>query len=286
MPQILNRLFCYILRTLVRPITWFNGGKGGGKFATWLPKEQTFLVQNYCGNLKFQVNTTYPIEGTIWLSGVYDIRTTRFLQTVIRSDDVVLDIGANCGALTLVAASCLDRGKVYAFEPGNVVKTRLQTSVDLNPQLAEIIEVIPCGLGAKRDQLFYSEDANYRGNAALVKTEGIPVEVITLDEWVAARNIAKINFIKIDVEGMEYEVLLGSKDVLQRDHPIIYFETLPLFFEETTYTIRSLYEFLAQLGYHIVYPEPPYPAIPFEGTYPANSVAIHPQDFARLGLTV
>lgn len=284
MPQILNRLFCFILRILVRPIAWLSGGKGGGKFATWLPKKQTFLVQNYCGNLKFQVDTTYPIEGTIWLSGVYDIRTTRFLQKVILPDDVVLDIGANCGALTLVAASCLDRGKVYAFEPGNVVQARLQTNVDLNPQFAEMIEVIPVGLGAKRDRLFYSEDANYRGNAALVKTEGIPVEVITLDEWIVTRNIATLNLIKVDVEGMEYEVLLGSKDVLQRDHPMIYFETLPFFFNEKNYTIRSLYEFLAQLGYHIVYPEPPYQPIPFEGAYPANSLAIHPKDFARLGL--
>jgi FkbM family methyltransferase len=280
----LNRLLCFILRIFVRLLTAMTKGKGGGNFATLLPKGQTFLVENYCGNFKFNVDTTYPIEGTIWLSGVYDIRTTRFLQKVIRPNDVFLDVGANCGALTFVAANAVETGKIYAFEPGAIVCQRLKANLQLNPQLKEVVEVFPLGLGKQRAQLFYSEDPNYRGNAALSSTEGIVVEVISLDEWVEMNHIPTINMIKIDVEGMEYEVLLGSKNVLKRDHPILYFETLPLFFENKSYSIETLYQFLRDLGYRIVYPESPQVEVPLAGPYPANSLAIHPKDFDRLHL--
>ena len=271
-----------ILQIIVRPIAILTG-RGGGKFAQLLPPNQNYLVTNYCG-YKFNINTTYPMESAIWLSGTYEVTTTKFLRQVLRKGDVFLDIGANCGAVTLVAASAIAGGKIYAFEPGNTIRSRLQANVDLNPLLQNIVQVVPFGLGLKTGKLLYYEDENYRGNGALFDSQGIPVDVLSLDDWVEQEKIDKIDAIKIDVEGMEYDVMLGGKLTLEKYHPIIYFETLPIFFTNKSYTIQTIYEFLASLGYRIVSPIKPYNEIGFSGAYPANSVAIHPSRAERLNL--
>lgn len=284
MKQILLLIFSWILRITVRVISALTG-RGAGKFATLLPKGQKYLVRKYCGIYKFNVDTTYPMEASIWLCGVYDIVTTNFLRKVLHPGDVFLDIGANCGALTLVAASLVGDGKIYAFEPGHRISYRLQANIDLNPQLKDIVKVLPFGLGTTKGQLFYHEDQNYRGNGALhASYDGIAVDVISLDEWVFLEKLDKIDAIKIDVEGMEYEVIMGAKAVLEKYHPIIYFETLEIFFNHTSYDIKTIYTFLYSLGYKIVSPTPPHLEIPFSGPYPANSVAIHPSSAKRLGL--
>lgn len=274
-------LWSKVLRIIVKAITILTG-KGGGKFARLLPANQKYLVNNYCGNYKFNIDTTYPMESAIWLSGVYEVATTKFLRQVLRQGDIFLDVGANCGAVTLVAASAIATGKIYAFEPGSTIRSRLQANIDLNPQLKSIVQVVPFGLGLQTGELLYYEDENYRGNGALFDSVGVPVDVISLDEWVEREQVNRIDVIKIDVEGMEFDVMLGGKATLEKYHPIVYFETLPLFFHNKPYTIQTIYEFLASLGYRIVSPIKPYNDIPLTGPYPSNSVAIHSSKADRL----
>jgi FkbM family methyltransferase len=275
--KIYNRLLQLIIRLLCR-VT----GKGGGKFTKLVVPGQTYLINNYCGNLNFQVDTSYPMEASIWLSGVYEVVTTKFLQEVIREGDVFLDVGANCGAITLVAANLIGKGKVYAFEPSPKVQTRLQDNLNLNPELMDIVTIIPYGLGLTKNQVFYNEDPNYQGNGSLYENQGISVEILTLDEWVVREKLDRVDAIKIDVEGMEYDVLLGGKTVLETYHPLIYFETLPIFYGTTVHDIKTIYEFLAGLGYKIVRPTKPHLEIPLTGPYPANSVAIHASQVDKL----
>jgi FkbM family methyltransferase len=281
MQSALTQAYCLTLQQIVRSLVRLTG-RGSGKFLPLLPKGQTFLMDDYCHTLKFHINTTYPIEGMIWLSGMYDAETTQLLQTIIRKTDAVIDVGANCGALTLVAATLAEEGVVYAFEPGQPIRDRLTANLALNPTLHSRVQVIPLGLGAEPQQLHYYEDPTYRGNGALFAEQGLPVQVVTLDDWANQTAIAQLNCLKIDVEGMEYAVMLGGKETLLRFHPILYFETLPIFFTNKPYTIRTIYEFLAGLGYQLRHPTPPYAEIPVAGPYPANSLAICPQDLWRL----
>lgn len=274
MPDLFIKIYHRLLQIIIRLLCRL-AGKGGGKFTKLVVPAQTYLINNYFGNLNFQINTSYPMEASIWLSGVYEVVTTKFLQEIIREGDVFLDIGANCGALTLVAAKLIGNGRVYAFEPGPKVRDRLQQNLDLNPNLQDVIKIIPYGLGLNKEQVFYNEDPNYQGNGSLYENQGIPVEILSLDDWVAQEKLDKVDVLKIDVEGMEYDVLLGGKTVLETYHPMIYFETLPIFYDTTVHNIKTIYEFLDDLGYKIVKPTKPHLEIPFDGPYPANSVAIH-----------
>lgn len=277
----MTRAYSKIIQIIVRLLSRLTG-KGGGKFTRLLPKGQNYLVTNYCGDLVFNIDTTYPMESSIWLAGVYEVTTTNFLKKVIRKDDILVDVGANCGAITLLAGSLINQGKIYAFEPSPDVHMRLKNNINANPQLKKIVKVFHYGLGRNKRQGFYYEDPHYRGNGAL-QTEGkVTVEIISLDEWVFLEKLEKIDLIKIDVEGMEYDVLLGGKAVLEKYQPIIYFETLPIFFQTTSYTIKTIYEFLAALGYKIINPKKPYQEVSFNGPYPPNSVAIPNRYLNRL----
>lgn len=252
-------------------------GTSGGKLAKILPKNQNYIVNNYCGKFTFHVDTNYPMESIVWLSGIYEVATTKFFQKVIREGDIFIDIGANCGSLTMVAASVIGQGKIYAFEPNPRVYSRLQKNLDSNPEIEAIVKTFPLGVGAEKGQLFLYEDMNYLGNSYISPViSEIAVEVISLDDWSERENLERVDIIKIDVEGMEYEVLRGSKSILEKYHPIIYFETISGFFAEKPYTIKTIYEFLSSLDYQIIDPQKPYLEIPFSGAYPPNSVAIHP----------
>ena len=270
---------------LIVKLIYLLTNKGGGKFARIIPPGQEYILTNYCNQFKFAVNTSFFIETAVWLSGIYEVTTTRFLQQVIREEDIFLDIGANCGAITLVAASKIRKGKIYSFEPYTQVRERLENNLALNPQLNNIVTVVPLGISKEKKQLFYQGDPNYKGNGSLNIYEGIAIETTNLDNWFKQENINKVDVIKIDVEGMEYEVLLGSREVLSLYHPIIYLETLAPFFEGKSYSIADIYTFLQNLDYEIINPQPPYHKIPLEGPYPPNSVAIYIDKKERLNST-
>jgi FkbM family methyltransferase len=279
-----NRLadaYSAALRLIVKPLSRLSG-MGAGRLTRLLPRGQRRLVEDYCGRYRFQVDTRYPIEAQIWLCGRYDATATRFLRRVLREGDLFLDVGANCGALALVAASLVGRGRVYAFEPGPEIRSRLLANIDLNPSLRDVVRVVPCGLGARRCRLFYSEDRAYPGNGGLRSEGATAVEVIPLDAWAERERPERIDFIKIDVEGMEEDVLRGATATIGLYRPIIYFETLASFFEGSGRSVRGIYELLAGFGYDIVSPRRPHRAIPFEGPYPDNSVAVPPERRERL----
>lgn len=271
-------IWSHSLRVIVKFLAILTG-KSGGKFAQLLPPQQTY-ISNYCG-YKFNIDTTYPIESCIWLSGNYEVVTTKFFQKVLRQNDIFIDIGANCGAITLLAASIISTGKIYAFEPG-IIHARLQANIDLNPQLKNIVKIIPLGLGATKGELFYHEDPNYRGNGNLSTFVGTPIQIVTLDAWVHQEQLNKIDVIKIDTEGMEYEIFLGGKHTLQTYQPIIYFETLSIFFNAKPYTIKTVYEFLTNIGYQIINPTKSYQQINVDKNIPPNSVAIPQHQLERL----
>jgi FkbM family methyltransferase len=272
-----QKSYSQVLR-LIAQTTTRAIGRGAGKLAPWLPINQTYIVDQYCGEFKFNIDTTYPMEGTVWLGGTYDRQTTKFLKSTLRSSDVFLDIGANCGALTLVAASVIKTGQIYAFEAAPALQSRLAQNLTSNPDLADRVHLVAIGLGETRGQLFYQEDPAFRGNGSLFSdgalANAIAVDIITLDEWIATTQIPHVNVIKIDVEGMEYAVLQGAKALLKRDHPLIYFESMPNNLISKTHTIADVYQYLSDLGYSIIDPQQPQKALDWQHP-PDNSVAVY-----------
>jgi FkbM family methyltransferase len=155
--------------------------------------------------------------------GEYSEGEVDLFRQCLRPGDVALDIGANLGAHTLPLAQLVGpSGTVFAFEPQRILFQILCGNVALN----EIpnVHALPVALGraagrTKVPALDYRGGNNF-GGVSVGSQHGEDVLVITLDQL----ELSKVNLIKIDVEGMEIDVLAGAKATLARCRPILYVE--------------------------------------------------------------
>lgn len=207
---------------------------------------------SYLGEFKVMIDTLYPIERKM-LTGEYEKMTLKVIDNCVRPGDVCFDIGANVGPITFaLVKATTPRGKVYAFEPGPPIYQRLVNNIVMNPLYQESIIAENLGMGDSPGVLLWAEDLRPegRGNAGLRSGSGVPVKVTTLDCYCQKYGIDRINFIKIDVEGMEYEVLKGSEMVLRNMKPLVYFESLAEFDASSGYTFfESIEKYFNKLGY-------------------------------------
>lgn len=142
------------------------------------------------------------------------------LDAALRPGDAFADVGANLGLYTLWGARCVGpTGRVLAFEPVPETRARLERNVSLNGFVQ--VEVVPEGVGAARECVTLYRNPDASGVASrYVEAPGpaIEVAVTTLDAACAARAI-RPRLVKIDVEGMELEVLRGSRSLLDHEDP-------------------------------------------------------------------
>ena len=155
----------------------------------------------------------------------YEPDLTRYLTNQLHEGLRFVDVGANEGWFTLLAASRVGTtGKVHAFEPNPRVATKLRENVAING-FADRVTVHECALGASegRATIYAPPDD---GQASLVTRSGHPIDVPirTLDTELMGE---KINLIKIDAEGVEDLVLKGGVRLISENKPTIAFEYSP-----------------------------------------------------------
>lgn len=170
-------------------------------------------------SIKIEVNPCIDrgVEAALFYNGTYEPGTIKFLKANLGEKNVFIDVGANIGLISLIAAKLVGKqGRVIAFEPGKETSEILRRNILLNG--LKNIEVIQKALGAELGtaKLFDNWSIN-RGGASIVRNEdneiGQEVAVSTLD-WELNQRSIHPDVIKIDVEGYEMQVLMGSKQIL------------------------------------------------------------------------
>jgi FkbM family methyltransferase len=155
----------------------------------------------------------------------------------------VLDVGANIGVHTLDMAAAADaKGTVIAFEPQGFLHQILCTNILLNE--LHNVQAIHGGLGRERGQawippLDYNAAGNFGGVSLQRETGGERVVVAPLDSL----GLAQCHFIKIDVEGMEEDVIAGAEKTIRKFNPVLYVEN------DRKENSESLIMRIAGLGY-------------------------------------
>lgn len=131
----------------------------------------------------------------------------------IKTGDTVIDVGANIGSLTLAAAELVGtQGKVICFEPSPRFADIIKNNINLN-NLSAFVFLQPVALGKETHTVYLNEQvADDTTNH--IDTFGTPVSQVTLDS--CTEGLVKVNFLKIDVEGYELEVLKGSDATLKK----------------------------------------------------------------------
>ena len=155
--------------------------------------------------------------------GEFSEGEVELFRSILRPGDVALDIGANLGAHTIAMARLVGpTGFIYAVEPQRILFNILCGNIALNELVN--VKAFPFALGRAPGAthirpLDYAASVNF-GSISIGGEQGDPVPVATLDQV----GLPKARFIKIDVEGMELDVLLGAKELLARDRPVLYVE--------------------------------------------------------------
>lgn len=178
-----------------------------------------------------------------------------FLQ-VVKSGDIVLDVGANIGAFTVPLAKRVGpNGRIHSFEPQKVIYQRLIANIVLND--LENVDVYPAALGNTTGAIVvpivnYQVSSNF-GALSLVKplpnqteSTSYTVPMYTLDQlnlYNPLTGSSCPSFIKMDVERMELWVLQGAAQLLERCRPFIHAENNGMS------TAKALIEHLYDINY-------------------------------------
>jgi len=156
--------------------------------------------------------------------GELDRKITWICGRIVRRGDVVLDIGANIGMVTVWLSQLVGpQGRVHSFEPNPLLCERLVAAVDRN-RLSNV-QLHQFALGPTASEMSLCIPTHNAGAASLVhrahpsRSRTITVPVRRLSDVADNEGIRSIRFIKIDVEGFEDQVLEGGREVLERVRP-------------------------------------------------------------------
>ena len=196
-----------------------------------------------------------PINGyvdeTIYKQRGWEPAIANVLKKEIRAGDVCVDIGANIGYFTILMSKLTgEDGKVFAFEPINSLYEQASESIRINNLKNVTLYNTACGEERKTGTIYTFAD-NIGKSSLLSEAElSTGTEVVTVDTLdTLLKNIHKIDFMKIDVEGYEFEVLVGGKEILQKHKPKIIFEYNPSRYTENT-TPDKVFIFLKEFWYN------------------------------------
>ncbi len=161
-------------------------------------------------------------------------------EKYLKPNFTYLDCGANIGNHSLFFACIAKAKKIFAFEGNPPTYDVLAKNIELN-NLQNIIKAYNCVLGEKEGfaQISHCDLLNIGGTdfAESENTNGIVMKALDSFSF-----DSKIDFIKMDVEGFEYQVLRGGKNLLLRDKPILWVESF-----SDNYTKVS--QLLSEFGY-------------------------------------
>ena len=227
-----------MLRLLKNPHTYLSGYLGLRKGIL------TYKLRNGV-RYKIRANATDRfIVNEIWLHESYNPKGFE-----IKKGDVVVDIGAHIGIFTLYAAHHAKNGKIYSFEPAEDNFRLLKENIRINN--FRNVEVFNKAVGGKKGKLiFFVSQTRNKGQNSMYKLgesqKEITVDKISFRDFL--KKLEKIDFLKMDCEGAEYDILLSlNKTELNKIKKIS--------MEYHNYEGRSgeeIREFLEKKGFRVV----------------------------------
>jgi FkbM family methyltransferase len=184
--------------------------------------------------------------------GIWEPFETALLLERLGPGDVFVDVGANIGYFTVLAAERVGPdGAVYAFEPDPRNYRLLSSNVSLN-RVGSQVTAVAAGLAAAAGagRLYLSADnlGDHQTHAGEPDRPSVPVTLLGGAEYLSPR-IARIDLLKVDTQGFEYEAMLGLMPLLRRQPspPAVLIELTPFSLRQAGSSGRALIELLAGL---------------------------------------
>ena len=204
------------------------------------------------------VKVQLPAKYIRYFPSNYEVENFKFLKESIQPNVVVFDIGAHIGLFSIIAAKLTNNtGKIFAFEPAPTTQKVLNQTIAINHLQQQVIPV-NAAMGSEPGSItfFVSDDEADNSNSLVSykedrKLHGIEVKVDTIDHFAAAQKLTQIDFIKIDVEGAEYDTLRGGMQVFTTFKPNFILAIHPEPIAKKGDSLAAIYDLIVQLNYSI-----------------------------------
>lgn len=183
------------------------------------------------------------------LHGSWEPGITALLRTIVPPGGVFMDVGANLGYYSLLASRWVGgSGRVYAFEPLRGTYDRLVRNIGLNGAKNIVPLRMACAASAGDRHMRTFADSGW-SHLATDGDEGEAVEATTIDETVERMGVSRLDVIKIDAEGADFEVVKGARRSIEKLRPMVLMEAHHL--HRFGASVDAVSAFFEALGYDL-----------------------------------
>ncbi|MEO9070116.1 MAG: FkbM family methyltransferase [Ginsengibacter sp.] len=162
------------------------------------------------------INTHDSVGRDLFFDGIYEPRTIRIIEKNLSEGDVMIDAGANIGAISLPIAK-KKNVTIFGFEPAHHIYKTLQKNIVINK--LKNMKALPLALSNEAGEVDFYESDRVHGWSGIVKIDSFlhyKVPATTLDSFTKENNIEEIAVLKVDVQGWEYFVLKGAEELINQ----------------------------------------------------------------------
>jgi len=222
-------------------------------------EDRRIIVRN---GIKYEIDLSEGIDLSMFLFGNFQKHVSQNERLSLPQDAIIFDVGANFGTMSLQFAKLVPLGKVYSFEPTFYAFSKFRKNLELNPELVKRIVAIQSFVSSSKSEepgikAYASwkvggtvKGAKHRVHGGIVKsTDGIGA--VSLDDFCEQNEIKRLDFVKIDTDGYEFEVLKGAQKAISKFSPIIIFEVGMYVIEERNIDFSDYLKFFDSLNYSL-----------------------------------
>lgn len=210
---------------------------------------QIKIIKGYTGEIAILENDTHIskwVEDSKRLD--HDQNALPYILKHINEGDTVIDAGAFIGDHTVAYSKKVgENGKVIAFEPN----PDAYACLEFNCKNFKNVLAVKAGLGRERCRA--SIELSNNAGASHLYPNGGDIQILRLDDW----PFQQLNFIKIDCEGWEPEILYGAKELIKKFHPKMLIEINVNALNLRGYWPEHIFNFLDEYKYEYrnIYPK-------------------------------
>ena len=214
-------------------------------------------VQRAIGDVQFEYDLAGYHGTAPMYFGSYALLSVEAIRRFLRPGGIFIDVGANIGYLSAVAANCVGPlGQVHAFEPVPRYFSRLKALADRNPNFTIVANCCAAGEANGSSRIFLTREPGqntivpgYKSGAEILGIE--TVATMRLDSYIRLQGLEEISLIKIDAEGFELPILRGLERYFASaaHRPVILCEIAPRAYSLLGSRPHDLRDFMARFGY-------------------------------------
>lgn len=211
--------------------------------------------------LYFEADLGEGLDLSLFLFGNFQKHVAANPYIHLPQDGIIFDIGANVGIMSLQFAKSVPQGTVYAFEPTDYAYKKLKKNLWLNKEISNIITIqsFVSRQSTRNHQIKAYSSWKVDGNKAdnthpvhggtAMPADNVPA--ISLDDFCANEKISRLDFIKIDTDGHEIDVLMGADGCISKFRPKIIFEVGLYIMKEHGISFSDYWDYFAPINYEL-----------------------------------